>query len=251
MSNEKINTFEVLNKINVSQKIEEKIGLKYLSWANAWGYLKEAYPDASYDIYLREVETVETTEYKDEATGMIKRISSSTKNDVPYFTDGKTCYVKVGVTVEGTEYIEYLPVMDNRNNAVPLAAITMTLVNKSIQRAFVKACARHGLGLYIYAGEDLPESEKKSAPTIDFEKISKEVNSNCIVNFDESLALVIKKVQEMNYDAKTTDKITAYITSVLPSGKRISMLDKNDPKDVEALGKMLDFITKVEAAYNN
>ena len=79
-----------------------------------------------------------------------------------YHTDGKTAWVKTGVTVDGIEHIEYLPVMDYKNKSISADNITSFDVNKAIQRSLTKACARHGLGLYIYAGEDLPESEKMS-----------------------------------------------------------------------------------------
>lgn len=127
--------FEVLNAINVNGKTEQKNGLTYLSWAFAWGEVKKNYPDAQYTVY----ESID---------GLI------------YHTDGKTCWVKTGVTINGQEHIEYLPVMDYRNNSIPLDKVTSTDVNKAIQRSLTKACARHGLGLYIYAGEDLPEEEK-------------------------------------------------------------------------------------------
>jgi hypothetical protein len=65
--------------------------------------------------------------------------------------------------VEGQEVIEYLPVMDNRNNSIPLERITSRNVNDAIQRCITKAIARHGLGLYIYAGEDLPEDDTTKA----------------------------------------------------------------------------------------
>ena len=79
-----------------------------------------------------------------------------------YFTDGRTCWVKTGITIEGIEHIEYLPVMDQRNQSIPFDQIRSTDVNKAIQRSLTKACARHGLGLYIYAGEDLPDSQPAS-----------------------------------------------------------------------------------------
>lgn len=131
--------FETLNSIDVSEYTEKKGNLTYLSWAWAWTKVKENYPDATYKIY-------------ENAQGLI------------YHTDGKTCWVKTSVTIDGIENTEYLPVMDNRNNSIPLANITSRNVNDSIQRSLTKACARHGLGLCIYAGEDLPEvvaNEKK------------------------------------------------------------------------------------------
>lgn len=128
------NYFAVLNAINVNDKTEKKNGLTYLSWAWAWGEIKKRYPDATYTIY-------------ENANGM------------NYHTDGRTCWVKTGVTVNGIEHIEYLPVMDHRNKSIPANAVTSFDVNKAIQRSLTKACARHGLGLYIYAGEDLPEGD--------------------------------------------------------------------------------------------
>ena len=128
------NYFVTLNNINVNGKTEKKNGLTYLSWAWAWGEIKKLHPDATYTIY-------------ENANGLF------------YHTDGKTCWVKTGVTVGGIEHIEYLPVMDNRNRSIPLESVTSFEVNKAIQRSLTKAVARHGLGLYIYAGEDLPEEE--------------------------------------------------------------------------------------------
>lgn len=130
--------FETLNKINVNEKTEKKNGLTYLSWAWAWGEVKKAFPDALFTIYERE------TQY----------------GPVNYFTDGRTCWVKTGLTINGLEHIEELPVMDYRNNSIPLEKVNSTDVNKAIQRSLTKAAARHGLGLYIYAGEDLPECEQ-------------------------------------------------------------------------------------------
>ena len=129
------NYFCTLNKINVNDKTEQKGSLTYLSWAWAWGEVKKLFPDATYTIY-------------------------ENANGWNYHTDGKTCWVKTGVTVSGIEHIEYLPVMDNRNNSIPADKVTSFDVNKAIQRSLTKAVARHGLGLYIYAGEDLPETDK-------------------------------------------------------------------------------------------
>lgn len=140
MENNKKNVFETLNAINVSGKTEKKNSLTYLSWAYAWAEVKKLYPTAQYHVYERD-----TQQY----------------GPVNYFTDGKTCWVKVGVTIEGLEHVEMLPVMDYKNQAVPLAKVNSCLVNKSIQRAVTKACARHGLGLYVYAREDLPECESQ------------------------------------------------------------------------------------------
>ena len=130
-----MSVFENLNSINVNEHTERKNGLTYLSWAWAWAEIKKAYPDAFYTVY-------------------------ENRDGWCYFTDGKTCWVKTGVTIEGLEHIEYLPVMDFRNKSITVDMVTSFDINKAIQRSLTKACARHGLGLYIYAGEDLPEEEQ-------------------------------------------------------------------------------------------
>lgn len=127
--------FETLNGVNVNEHTEKKNGLTYLSWAWAWGELLKRFPDSTYTIY-------------------------ENRDGWCYHTDGKTCWVKTGVTVEGKEYIEMLPVMDFKNRSISADAVTSFDVNKAIQRSLTKAVARHGLGLYIYAGEDLPEGEE-------------------------------------------------------------------------------------------
>jgi len=131
------NYFVELNSINVNDKTEKKNGLTYLSWSWAWGEVKKRHPDATYTIY-------------ENPDGWF------------YHTDGRTCWVKTGVTVNGIEHIEYLPVMDFRNASIPLERVTSFDVNKAIQRSLTKAVARHGLGLYVYAGEDLPEGEEET-----------------------------------------------------------------------------------------
>lgn len=138
------NYFTALNGVDVSGKTEQKNGLTYLSWAWAWSELKKRHPEASYTVY-------------EDAQGRF------------YHTDGHTCWVKTGVTVDGLEHIEYLPVMDFRNQSIPADKVTSTDVNRAIQRSLTKAVARHGLGLYIYAGEDLPEEkqeEKRPDPVL-------------------------------------------------------------------------------------
>lgn len=139
------NYFTALNAINVNGKTEKKNGLTYLSWAWAWGEIKKLHPDATYTIY-------------ENADGW------------NYHTDGKTCWVKTGLTVNGIEHIEYLPVMDYRNASILKDKVTSFDVNKAIQRSLTKAAARHGLGLYIYAGEDLPEDESQTASTAPAQK---------------------------------------------------------------------------------
>ena len=165
-----MSVFEVLNRINVNNHTEKKSGLTYLSWAWAWSEVKKAFPDSTYTVY-------------ENADGW------------NYHTDGKTAWVKTGVTIEGLEHIEYLPVMDYRNKSIPVDQLTSFDVNKAIQRSLTKAVARHGLGLYIYAGEDLPETEQ---PQFDPEKVSAEridqIKANALFGEADKAGVPIEKI---------------------------------------------------------
>lgn len=149
------NYFNDLYSVNVNGHTEKKNNLTYLSWAWAWGEIKKRHPDATYTVY-------------ENADGW------------NYHTDGRTCWVKTGVTVNGIEHIEYLPVMDYKNKSISTENVTSFDVNKAIQRSLTKACARHGLGLYIYAGEDLPEEE--AAEKQDASRNAKNTAANNIIS---------------------------------------------------------------------
>ena len=169
MESEKI--FNELYAINVNDKTEQKNGLTYLSWAYAWAEFKKHCPDATYEIVKFD--------------------------GAPYFYDenlGYMCYTRV--TANGQTHEMWLPVMDGANKAMKshpyeytvknnsfkyakqaqdgkyydrygneqteyvtktVEAATMFDVNKTIMRCLTKNLAMFGLGLYIYAGEDLPE----------------------------------------------------------------------------------------------
>lgn len=141
--------FEELNSLNVNDKTEKKNGLTYLSWAWAWAEFKKVYPEATYEIVKQE-------------------------NGLPYAYDENTGYmVYTRVTADGITHEMWLPVMDGANNAmksqpyekatkyktVQVEPATMFDINKAIMRCLTKNLAMFGLGLYIYAGEDLPETE--------------------------------------------------------------------------------------------
>lgn len=151
--------FNTLYNVDVSAKLGKKMGLSYLSWADAWAELKKRYPEAEYKIYTRKVITKIEKKYQLEG-GDVKTVEETYENDIPYFSDGRTCFVKVGVIIDGDEEVEIFPVRTNKNTSISVDMITRVDVNKALQRAFVKACARHGLGLYVYAGEDLPEDKR-------------------------------------------------------------------------------------------
>ena len=158
MENKKT-TFELLADTNVNSHIDKKktggTELSYLSWAWAWDYFKRAIPDAKYEIRHW--------------------------GDCPYLFDEKTGYmVETGITAGGETHVMWLPVMDGTNHAmldhaytvktkynqITVPAATMFDINKTIMRCLVKNMAMFGLGLYIYAGEDLPvDTEPTDAET--------------------------------------------------------------------------------------
>lgn len=177
--------FKTLNQIDVNGHTEQKNGLTYLSWAWAWTEVKKNFPDATYTIY-------------------------ENNDGWNYHTDGKTAWVKTGVTINCLEHIEYLPVMDYRNASIPLDKITSFDVNKAIQRSLTKACARHGLGLYIYAGEDLPETPSEQPtpqPKSTEVEMIKKLISEC------TTTAMLKKVYDNNVLIQKSAELLKLMTS--------------------------------------
>lgn len=208
--------FNTLQAIDCSEHIEQKNGLSYLSWAWAWGIAKSIYPRSYYTIY----------ENRD---GWI------------YFTDGKTCWVKTGVTIVDGDYsqehIEYLPVMNFKNASIPAKDITSTDANKAIQRSLTKALARHGLGLYIYAGEDLPmegaeDFEEKARKAEEAKKAAAELK-NLIAKVDE---VAKKNVSGMS----AADKRSYLETKVKPVIGSMNYLQCSDPDKLKELLTVLN-----------
>ena len=133
-----MSVFKTLNNLNVSEHVEKKGGFSYLSWTWAVSELRKAAPTATWEV--------------------IKF------NGVPFCKTECGYFVEVAVTVEGITLSQIHPVLDNRNKT--LQSPDAFQINTSIQRCLVKAIALHGLGLYIYAGEDLPESNDGSTSPI-------------------------------------------------------------------------------------
>ena len=146
--------FEKLYSLNVNDKTEAKNGLTYLSWSWAWAEFKKFYPDAYYSVTLF-----------DDGTG----------KQLPYMYDPNTGYmVLTQVAVADVAYEMWLPVMDGNNRAmkaepyvvktkykeITVNAATMFDINKTIMRCLTKNLAMFGLGLYIFSGEDLPDTER-------------------------------------------------------------------------------------------
>jgi hypothetical protein len=185
--------YENLSSINIKDKIETKGKMDYLSWANAWQLLKQNYPEATRVVY------------EDPQTGW------------NYFTDGRSAWVKVGIKVNDLEHIDYLPIMDFRNNAVPIDRVTATDVNKTIQRSTAKAIAMHGLGLSLWTGEDVPELvTAKNEPKLVELKINDE-NWNKVMKYvadNKSLGLS-KIVEQLERKYKVTSTIKKSIASAI------------------------------------
>lgn len=194
---------ELFNKLNISVKdhIEQKNGLNYLSWAWAWQIFKVACPDAIYEIE--------------------RFIDPNTQQTKPYLFDkdlGYMCFTKV--TANGITHEMWLPVMDNANKAMKdkpysyfvadkewdkelkrykvigqiektVDAADMFDINKTIMRCLVKNLAMFGLGIYIYAGEDLPTEQEPLATAEQLARI-KDLNVN------EDNVKVIYKVKSLN-----------------------------------------------------
>ena len=199
-------TFELLSALNVNDKVEKKSNLTYLSWAWAWAEVKKACPDATYDV-----------------------ITDTTTNK-PYFYDENLGYmVMTEVTIEGETLGMWLPVMDGANKAMmnkpytyqtrygekTVDAATMFDINKTLMRCLTKNLAMFGLGLYIYAGEDLPEGETTSvqAPT----------RAEAQAQPKQSTP----ELEELKKGTENWDKVVSYVTT-------------NKLLGIEAIGKQLN-----------
>lgn len=167
-------TFETLSQINVNDKTEKKGGLTYLSWSWAWAEFKKVYPEATYRIIKGE-------------------------DGKPYISDETGYMVFTEVSAGGLTHEMWLPVMDYRNKSLKIGEATSFDINKTIMRCLTKNLAMFGLGLYIYAGEDLPETSDS-----EINRIKAEVDK-------------IKDIDELRtYYSKNRGKgkeIDAYITA--------------------------------------
>lgn len=182
-------SFETLFEVNVNDHIEKKEKLTYLSWTYAWAEVKKKYPNANYKVHL------------------------FGEKQLPYVFDENVGYmVFTSVTIDDLTHTMWLPVMDTKNKPMKsnvytydtkyetnkkVEAATMTDINKTIMRCLVKNLAMFGLGLYIYAGEDLPE--------IETEKISRKdaVILKGMIKDEELQKKILKK-----YGIKKFDELT-------------------------------------------
>ena len=181
------NVFNILDKVDVSAKSEKKGMFTYLSWAWAVRELLRVAPDATWEVHEWGMEG----------------------NRQPYMQTEAGCFVKVSVTVNGVTREQVHPVLDNRNK--PIKTPDAFQVNTSIQRCLAKSIALHGLGLYIFAGEDLPDNslddslikeiislaektgDKDVLKTINSKLASGEVNKSNLASFRARLKDLIKQ----------------------------------------------------------
>ena len=190
--------FEDLYQIDVSQWIEKKGDLSYLSWAPAWVQFKKYYSDANYEI---------------------KKFDNGNGRLVPYMYDEKIGYmVMTSVTVGDLTYEMWLPVMDDKNKAMKLEpyeyetkygkkrvdSISMFEVNKAIMRCLVKNLAMFGLGIKIYTGEDLPKEdfkrEEDNKNVYNCEICGKLITKGAYENFNKKCSNCYKKEKQGEKD---------------------------------------------------
>ena len=180
--------FNEVNSLSVNDKTEKKGGLTYLSWAWAWGEFKKVYPEAKYEVVKFD--------------------------NKPYLEDENLGYmVFTKVEVEDLVYEMWLPVMDYRNKAIPVGQASMFDINKTIMRCLTKNLAMFGLGLYIYAGEDLPE-EKAQEKRENQKKIDKRnTKLNKLMSYvriakleSEEVSQIIKTTFKKDNSGDLTDK---------------------------------------------
>jgi hypothetical protein len=191
---QKNSVFATLSAINLNDKVEKKKDLTYLSWTYAWAEVQKHYPDANYEVVFFD--------------------------GFPYVYDPSTGYmVFTKVTIEGQTRMMWLPVMDGANKAMKVSeytyatrygdktveAATMFDINKTIMRCLVKNIAMFGLGIYIFAGEDLPEGDTQvtsvQQPTSseltkgdeNWAKVEKYANDNKQLGFESILQQLSRK----------------------------------------------------------
>lgn len=207
----KKSVFETLSAVDVSKHVEvismrKGPALKYVSWAWAWNMVKSIYPSAN-----RVIE--EFPEYRfNEKTGAWY----ATGQMLDYRITPEGCEVKVTVTIEDETYSERLYVMDMRNQ--PVAKPNIAQINKTQQRCLVKALAMAGLGLNLYAGEDLPMADINEADKEQAEQRKEQVNQQRKMNAlqAEYRHLMMELINRLNGDSKRAEEL---VKGTLGEGK--------------------------------
>lgn len=150
--------FEQLNQLNVNEHVDKKNGLSYLSWSYAHQELKKVDPNYTVKVHEYPHPEITTEQYF-----------------VPYLATPEGYSVTVSITIKGQTETETLPVLDFKNKAVPYKQADMFQINKTYKRCFVKAAALHGLGLYIYNGDVMPEQPFEAASDSEIKEVDEKV----------------------------------------------------------------------------
>lgn len=227
----KKSVFETLSAVDVSKHVEvikmkKGPALSYVSWSWAWNFVKSIYPDTPTPKWTKYKEMVLTTaqepykvkygnqEYTRYRTA-VKR-AELVDREVPYLTTMTGTMVECTITIEGEPYTESLYVMDNNNNAV--INPTMKEINKTQKRCLVKALALAGLGLSIYAGEDLPMADINEADKEQAEQRKKQVNQQRKMSALEAeyRRLMMELINRLNCDSKRAEEL---VKGTLGDGK--------------------------------
>lgn len=191
--------YERLSKIDISKAVQKKMGLNYLSWANAWGYVKAIYPDAKKEI-------TEYPEYLPTNDGW-----KPTGRMVDYRLTPAGCEVEATVIIDGQKFSSQLYAMDNRNRVVKNPDYAQ--INKAQMRALVKALATAGLGLNVYAGDDLPANEEETAKKVTPIRQSKR-KSTAKPNFKTMTEAQLKNYTVKYQEEKDKDPIELKVSAI-------------------------------------
>jgi|GEM_PF-3014959 len=203
------NPFATLRQIDLSGAVEKKNGLNYIPWAVGFDKIKTYYPNSRFEIMRDD-------------------------HGIPYFSDGKTCWVETRITIvddDGKEYpqSEILPILDFRHQAIKLENVDLSIASNSIRRCFAKNAALHGVGIEYYGADEVQVEEKQKAyPSIEVKEaqltdenykkaLAKEVKSGSskgrswadavmqdgkVLEYYSSMELNSKEKQQDNYIAK-------------------------------------------------
>lgn len=227
----KKSVFETLSAVDVSKHVEvikmkKGPALSYVSWSWAWNFVKSIYPDTPTPKFTKYKEMALTTvqepykvkygnqEYTKYRT--VVKHAELIDREVPYLTTMTGTMVECTITIEGEPYTESLYVMDNNNNAV--INPTMKEINKTQKRCLVKALALAGLGLSIYAGEDLPMADINEADKEQAEQRKEQVNQQRKMNAlqAEYRRLMMELINRLNGDSKRAEEL---VKGTLGDGK--------------------------------
>ena len=229
--------YNLLRNINVTEHVEQKNELNYLSWAWAWDELMKAYPNAVYEI---------------------ERFDNK-----PYLYDEKTGYmVFTKMNIDGIEREMWLPVMDSNNKAmldhrytydtkykkdIPVEAATMFDINKAIMRCLVKNLAMYGLGLALYSGEDLPEEEMTEAKAKEFKFARGKHKDKTILEIAEEDESYLQWTLDNGKDDRVKQMITI-LTGMLPTP---IPSEEEQTEKLTLMNKMLDLAETTNTDYEN